>query len=112
MTISVDVRDDRVLQNSFPFQCKEVIFKSTNCNHPGINPSNLLVNHGLFTSDQMLVLCALGIKKSLLISFTIIEQVEVVNKALLSKREKYLQHQPRTFEDLGGNGIFIKTEDD
>jgi hypothetical protein len=46
------------------------------------------------------------------ISVTIIEQVEVGNKKLLSKREKYWQHQLRAFEDNGGNGMCIKKEDD
>ena len=46
------------------------------------------------------------------ISFTIIEQVEIGNKALLSNREKYWQHQLRAFEDNGGNGMCIKKEDE
>ena len=46
------------------------------------------------------------------ISFTIIEQVEIGNKALLSNREKYWQHQLRAFEDNGGNGMCIRKEDE
>ena len=45
-------------------------------------------------------------------SFTIIEQVEIGNRALLAKREKHWQHQLRAFEDNGGNGMCIKKEDE
>ena len=46
------------------------------------------------------------------ISFTLIEQVEIGNKALLSRREIYWQHQLRAFEDNGGNGMCIKKENE
>ena len=46
------------------------------------------------------------------ISLTIIEQVELGNRALLSKREKFWQHQLRAFEDNGGNAMCIKKEDE
>ena len=46
------------------------------------------------------------------ISLTIIEQVELGNRALLSKRKKFWQHQLRAFEDNGGNAMCIKKEDE